>query len=60
MSRDEQAGWPDVDVTVMGAKWGAISGQHAATLLSSEFLDAAIRRGGLARPPREWSVSSDG
>lgn len=31
MSRDEQAGKPDVDVTVMGAKWGAISGRHEAT-----------------------------
>ena len=29
-------------------------------LLSSEFLDAAMGRCGLAGPPREWSVSSDG
>lgn len=27
-SRTEQAGKPDVDVTVMGARWGAIIGRH--------------------------------
>lgn len=31
MSQAEQAGMPDVDVTVMGARWGAISGRHGAT-----------------------------